>query len=217
MFVQIVSLLALAALSFAAPVQDVTSLGYLRCSSEGQVTGYVSKSLNSFGEYKGVSPDSDSNDVNHRMLVSLDVNVNGTQSILVKVFTTSPLSSFQERARQRFFVLGWDWGEDGSSIGSDGDYLLVGGAESTEPGVKPFYCGNTYTDRTNSLRKCASAIWVYDATTSEVTPQWTNDDGSVVVANIGYVNAAFVLTGDKETFEDTWEDKVEWMTFTFET
>jgi hypothetical protein len=87
MLVQLVSLFAFAASSLAVPVADITSLGYLRCSSEGQVTGYLSKSLNSAGVYKGVSPDSDPNDVNHRMLVSLDVTATGTQSLLVKVST----------------------------------------------------------------------------------------------------------------------------------
>lgn len=85
MLVQIVSLFALAAASIAVPVQQATSLAYLKCTSSGQVTGYISKSLNSYGEYEGVSPDSDSSDVNHRMLVSLDQSVNGTQSLLVKV------------------------------------------------------------------------------------------------------------------------------------
>jgi hypothetical protein len=56
---------------------------------------------------------------------------------------------------------------------------------------------------------------VHNGTTSEVTPQWTNDDGSIVNANIGYVNAAFVLTGDKTTFENTWEDSVEWIVSPF--
>jgi hypothetical protein len=85
MLVQLVSLLALATSLIAAPVQEVNSLGYLKCTSEGQVIGYVSKAMNTLGEYKGVSPDSDSTDVNHRMLVSLDQSVNGTQSLLVKV------------------------------------------------------------------------------------------------------------------------------------
>ncbi|KAF7340101.1 hypothetical protein MVEN_01928200 [Mycena venus] len=206
MFVQFVSLLALATSSLAAPVQDITSLGYLRCSSEGKVIGYISKSLNSFGEYKGVSPDSDSTDVNHRMLVSLDVTTNGTQSLLVK---NAPDNDYP--------FLGGIGGEEGSTIGSDGDYLHVGGTGTTAPGAKPAYCGNTYTDRTNKLRKCESAIWVFNSTSSEVTPQWTNDAGDVITANIGYVDEAFVLTGDKKEFEDTWEDEVEWITLAFET
>ncbi|KAJ7356790.1 hypothetical protein DFH08DRAFT_850072 [Mycena albidolilacea] len=206
MLVQLVSLFAFAASSLAVPVADITSLGYLRCSSEGQVTGYLSKSLNSAGEYKGVSPDSDPNDVNHRMLVSLDVTATGTQSLLVK---NAPDNDYP--------FLGGIGGEEGSTIGSNGDYLHVGGTELTASGAKPSYCGNTYTDRTNNLRKCESAVWVYNSTTSEVTPRWTNDDGSVVDANIGYVDASFVLTGDKKEFEDSWSDSVEWITLTFET
>ncbi|KAJ7275567.1 hypothetical protein B0H12DRAFT_267222 [Mycena haematopus] len=206
MFIQVASLLALAASSLASPVQETTSLGYLRCSSKGKVTGYLSKSLNSYGEYIGVSPDSDSNDVNHRMLVNLDVTANGTQSILVK---NAPDNDYP--------FLGGIGGEEGSTIGSGGDYLLVGGTESTASGAPPSYCGNTFTDRKNTLRKCASAIWVYNSTTNAVTPQWTNDDGTVLSANIGYVNAAFVLTGNKTEFEDTWSDSVEWITLTFET
>ncbi|KAF7367362.1 hypothetical protein MSAN_00798600 [Mycena sanguinolenta] len=206
MLARIVSLLALTASSLAVPAETITSLGYLKCSSDGQVTGYLSKSLNNFGEYIGVSPDSDSNDVNHRMLVNLDVTANGTQSILVK---NAPDNDYP--------FLGGIGGEEGSTIGSDGDYLLVGGTESTASGVTSSYCGNTFTHSTNTLRKCASAIWIYNSTTNEVTPQWTNDDGTVVSANIGYVDAAFVLTGNKTEFEDTWSDSVQWITLTFET
>jgi hypothetical protein len=54
--------------------------------------------------------------------------------------------------------LGGIGGEEGSTIGSNGDYLHVGGTEVTASGAKPSYCGNTYTDRTNDLRKCESAI-----------------------------------------------------------
>ncbi|KAJ6519304.1 hypothetical protein C8R45DRAFT_17737 [Mycena sanguinolenta] len=208
MLVRIVSLLSLAASSLAIPVETslITSLGYLKCSSDGQVTGYLSKSMNSFGEYIGVSPDDDSNDVNHRMLVNMDITANGTQSILVK---NAPDNDYP--------FLGGIGGEEGSTIGSDGDYLLVGGTESTASGATPSYCGNTFTDRTNTLRKCASTIWVYNSTTNEVTPEWTNDDGTVVSANIGYVDGAFVLTGNKTTFENTWSDSVQWITLTFET
>ncbi|KAK7040630.1 hypothetical protein R3P38DRAFT_2896646 [Favolaschia claudopus] len=210
------SLLSLALLSLAAPAApeteadlapDVNSLGYLRCSagSENQVIGYISRSLNSFGEYIGVSPSSDPNDVNHRMLVSLDVTGTGPQALLVK---NAPKNNFP--------FLGGIAGSQGSSIGSDGDYVLIGGTQSTAVGAKPSYCGNTFTDSTNKLRKCASAIWVFNSTSNQVTPQWTNDDGTAVTGNVGYVNEAFVITGDKKEFEDTWEDKVEWVTLTLE-
>ncbi|KAJ7651937.1 hypothetical protein DFH06DRAFT_537116 [Mycena polygramma] len=206
MLVQLVSLFALAASSLATPVQEATSLGYLRCTSEGQIIGYISKSLNSGGVYKGVSPDSDSNDVNHRMLVSLDQSANGTQSLFVK---NAPDNDYP--------FLGGIGGEDGSNIGKDGDYLTIGGTGSTSSGAIPSYCGNTYTDSTNRLRKCASAIWVFNPATTEVSPQWTNDDGSVVAGNVGYVDAYFIITGNKTEFEDTWSDKVEWITLNFET
>ncbi|KAJ7139561.1 hypothetical protein C8R44DRAFT_867697 [Mycena epipterygia] len=206
MLVQIVSLLSLAAVSIAAPVQQGNSLAYLKCTSSGQVTGYISKSLNSYGEYKGVSPDSDSSDVNHRMVVSLDQSANGTQSLLVK---NAPNNDYP--------FLGGIGGEEGSAIGNNGSYLIIGGTGSTTSGDKPSYCGNTFTDSTNDLRKCASSIWVYDSATGVVTPQWTNDDGEVVAAYIGYTNGAFLLTGSKKKFESTWEDSVEWITLTLDT
>lgn len=85
MLVQFASILALAASCIALPTKRAASAGYLKVTSSGQVIGYVSRSLNSDGEFKGVSPDSDSSDVAHRMLVSLDPTVNGTQSLLIKV------------------------------------------------------------------------------------------------------------------------------------
>jgi hypothetical protein len=115
MLVQLVSLFAFAASSLAVPVADITSLGYLRCSSEGQVTGYLSKSLNSAGVYKGVSPDSDPNDVNHRMLVSLDVTATGTEPPRQGINLLQHNNDFApetyptlavERAGQRLPVLG---------------------------------------------------------------------------------------------------------------
>ncbi|KAJ6574003.1 hypothetical protein DFH09DRAFT_1277021 [Mycena vulgaris] len=208
MLVQLVSLLVLAASSLAIPVPDATvnSLGYLKCTSEGQVIGYISKSLNSFGEYKGVSPDSDASDVNHRMLVSLNQSTDAPQSLLVK---NAPDNDYP--------FLGGIGGEEGSTIGQTGDYLLIGGTGPTKSGDTPLYCGNTFTDRTNKLRKCESAIWVYNSTTGVVTPQWTNADGEGIAAYIGYTNGAFVLTGSIEEFENTWEDSVEWITLTLDT
>lgn len=126
MFIQIVSLLAFAASSLAAPVQEVSSLGYLRCSSEGQITGYISKSQNSFGEFKGVSPDTDTSDVNHRMLVSMDLSSTDPQSLLVKVLTCFLFPSFPHVPRQNapnndYPFLGAIGGEDGINIGTDGE------------------------------------------------------------------------------------------------
>jgi hypothetical protein len=111
-------------------------------------------------------------------------------------------------------------------------YLLVGGTGPTKPGDLPSYCGNTFTDSTNELRKCESAIvgyrfltalplltnpqWVYNASSSRVTPIWINDDGLAVPAFIGYTTGAFVLTGSIEDFENTWSNSVEWIVGSFD-
>ncbi|KAJ7640128.1 hypothetical protein B0H17DRAFT_479065 [Mycena rosella] len=211
MLVQFASLLALAAsasaLALPALVQEGNSLGYLKCTSEGKVIGYVARGLNSLGEYKGVSPDDDTADVSHRMLVSLNQSTSEAQSLLVK---NGPDNDYP--------FLGGIGGEDGSILGvNSGDYLHVGGTRSTAPGAIPSYCGNTYTDRTNELRKCASVIWTYNATTSAVTPQWINDDGTAITAYMGFVDEAFLLTGSMKAFEDTWDASVEWVTLTLDT
>ncbi|KAJ7171824.1 hypothetical protein C8R43DRAFT_26580 [Mycena crocata] len=208
MLVQIVALFALAVSSTAVPVQEAAnSLGYLKCTSSGRVIGYIARTLNSAGEYEGVSPSSDSNDVNHRMLVSLDQSVNGTQSFLVK---NAPDNEYP--------FLGAIGGVDGDTLGTNSsNYLLVGGTRTTKSGDAPFYCGNTFTDSTNKLRKCASAVWVYDAATSKVTPHWTNSDGTTVDAFVGYVDAAFILTGSTEAFEKEFdEEEVEWLTLSLD-
>ncbi|KAJ7151550.1 hypothetical protein C8R46DRAFT_487509 [Mycena filopes] len=206
MLAQATSLLLL-----AASVQAATSLGYLKCTSQGQVTGYVSKSLNSYGEFKGVSPDTDATDRNHRMLVTIDQAATGVQSLIVENIDN-------DDADYSFLGgIGWTTGVNGTTIGRDGNYVLMGGTGLTLPGAVASRCGNTFTDRTNKQRNCASAIWVYNATTNAVTPQWTNDDGTVVVGNVGYVDAAFLITGDIKQFEDVWEDKVEWLTLSLET
>ncbi|KAJ7071376.1 hypothetical protein C8F01DRAFT_1110284 [Mycena amicta] len=220
MLVQLLAALSLPfCLSLASPTAplnvspEITTLGYLKCtattsSGKSKVIGYLSRTLNSYGEYKGVSPSGEKNDIAHRLLVSLDLSLAESgvaQSLLVK---NAPNNNYP--------FLGAIAGEEGSSIGSDGDYLLVGGTGETTTGAKPSYCGSTFTDSTNVLRKCSSAIWLLNTTTSLVTPQWTNDDGTTVLANIGYTQGAFVLTGDTDTFENTWNQDVEWVTLTLD-
>ncbi|KAF7306488.1 hypothetical protein MIND_00440100 [Mycena indigotica] len=216
------ALLLPALLSTAFPVDvagdgdvhaEINTLGYLKCtattsSGKSKVIGYVSRALNSYGEYIGVSPSNNKDDVAARMLVSIDLSLaeNGTaQSLLVK---NAPKNNYP--------FLGGIGGQEGSSIGSDGDYLLVGGTRETATGAKPSYCGNTFTDARNILRKCSSAIWLFNTTSGLVTPQWVNDDGTAVVANIGYTQGAFVFTGDKKTFEDTWNQDVDWITLSLD-
>ncbi|KAJ7022011.1 hypothetical protein C8F04DRAFT_246104 [Mycena alexandri] len=211
MLVQFVSFLSLAASQAQAlttPAQAATSLGYLKATSDGKVIGYISKTLNANGEFEGVSPDKDSNDVAHRMLVSIDQSVTGPQSLVVENLAAADAD---------WPFLGGIGGVNGTTIGSAGNYLLIGGTTQTLPGNPALRCGNTFTDRTGEQRNCASAFWVYNATTSAVTPQWTNDDGSVVVGDIGFVNEAFIITGGIEQFEAVWEDKVEWLNLTLQT
>jgi hypothetical protein len=61
------------------------SLGYLRVSVGKDVIGYVSKEQNDYGEFIGVSPSKDSNDVAHRLLVEFDVASTGATNLVTKV------------------------------------------------------------------------------------------------------------------------------------
>jgi hypothetical protein len=54
------------------------------------VIGYVSKSQNSYGEYIGVSPDNDSSDVKHRLLVEYNSTATGPQSLIAQVGAFAP-------------------------------------------------------------------------------------------------------------------------------
>jgi hypothetical protein len=49
------------------------------------IIGYVSKTQNSYGEYIGVSPDDDSSDVKHRLLVEYNATKTGPQSLVAQV------------------------------------------------------------------------------------------------------------------------------------
>jgi hypothetical protein len=87
-----------------------STLGYLQVSAGHSVTGYVSRSQNSYGEYKGVSPDTDHSDVSHRLIVSFDLSANGSTNLLASVRTCSYMhgSAYRqraERAGQRLPVL----------------------------------------------------------------------------------------------------------------
>ncbi|KAJ7785750.1 hypothetical protein B0H16DRAFT_4025 [Mycena metata] len=204
-------LLALAASqaqALATLTSASTSLGYLKAISYGKAIGYISKTLNANGEFEGVGAFTDATDVAHRMLVSLDESVTGPQSLVVENLAAADAD---------WPFLGGIGGVNGTTIGSAGNYLLIGATTQTSPGVPALRCGNTFTDRTGKQRNCASAFWAYNATTSAVTPQWTNDDGSVIVGNIGYVDEAFIITGGIAQFEAVWEDSVEWLNLTLQT
>jgi hypothetical protein len=68
--------------------QCSNTLGYLQVSVGHDIIGYVSRQQNSYGEYIGVSPDDDSNDVSHRLLVVLDVSATGPTNLLTHVGTS---------------------------------------------------------------------------------------------------------------------------------
>jgi hypothetical protein len=86
---------SMCAISISAPLPPTdqlarsSTLGYLQVSAGHSVTGYVSRSQNSYGEYKGVSPDTDHSDVSHRLIVSFDLSANGSTNLLASVRTCS--------------------------------------------------------------------------------------------------------------------------------
>lgn len=180
-----------------------TNTGYIQVTgSDNTVYGYLSTTLNTFGEYGQFTED--------------------PASALKIAFDSTSATNLDLTASNSFFTdlpfLGGTAGfsSTSASIASDSaDYVFLTATTLTTTLSAPVQVENSFTRQTGIDKESLSAIWEF--ANGIITPQWVNEDSSRPTTIAVYVPSeeAIALVGDVATFESTYGVTVVSLTFTF--
>ncbi|KAJ7304520.1 hypothetical protein DFH08DRAFT_1089225 [Mycena albidolilacea] len=175
--------------SYTANIQ-VTETG------SGSVLGYVSSSMNAFGEYSLQDGQTGALSVTFSyqpedVSAPLDVTINNV------AYDGSPT----------FFGGIKGFGSASSDLVSgSSNYCFLGSTVQTPSGTGPTDGANSFTDKTRIAEQIESAIWHYDPATASLTPQWFNSDSSAPATTLVYMagEQAFGFVGDFAAFTNSY-------------
>ncbi|CAE6447811.1 unnamed protein product [Rhizoctonia solani] len=155
---------------------------------------YVSSKLNEFGEY-GILADS----ATETLEVSF-ITRNNSEPMDLRV-TGAGVDTPMLGGITGFF----NEGEDLAS--GSYHYAYIGLTAQKPSGSAPQVGVNSYVK--DYERKIESAIWSFDSTTGQVTPQWVNTDKSTPNNYVIYVDKqnALFITADKEKFVEEFKEE----------
>lgn len=165
--------------------------GYIQVSDANTDAslGYVAKTLNGFGEYGDLTPNS-----TNGLLVSFTLDSTFSLNVVNGSSAAHPYVGG---------IVGFYSSDSNLSAGS-ANYNYLGGTDLTPLNSPPVNGGNTFTDSAGFAEDIESAIWSVSGSNT-LTAQWVNSDSSKPATYIEYSNStpAFVLVGDRSTFEST--------------
>ncbi|KIK01209.1 hypothetical protein K443DRAFT_678564 [Laccaria amethystina LaAM-08-1] len=176
--------------------------GYIKVTEAGtgKDYGFLNKDLNNFGEFQTTS------DPGQRAIFSINLAdaAQGQTNIAVNGASARPYIGG---------IVGF------SSALSDlksgfATYSYIGQTEASPLNSPPVMVGNTFSDATGLAKGVESAIWVYDAGSGTITPQWVNNNLSLPATYIGLSQGLLILSGDKYSFSTVFGPTT-WLTFTF--
>ncbi|KAJ8507242.1 hypothetical protein ONZ45_g10372 [Pleurotus djamor] len=179
----------------SATPDPVFTQGHLACTNldTGVFAGYVSRNLNSFGEY--VLTESSAN----RIQVEIDLDAAQAGPVDITLINGSTLPTYPFLGA----ISGFANADYNLGPGSY-HYAYLGGVTQSAPGAPAVEQDNSFTAATGSTVGTESAIWRYNPVTQEVTPTWVNVDGSLPSVSLFYDSAseAFIITADRAEFEN---------------
>jgi len=161
----------------------------------GTCIGYVGKDWNDYGQYGLCGQD----ELDLYLEVSIDLELAKRGATDIKT-VNGPDANFP------YFggISGYTSDCTCSSITKNSkNYVYIGATTQTDPHAPPQSASNSFTKKTQVSRKASSAIFSFDETTSEITPQWINDDSSSPETQLGVSHGSLVLLGDIELFTVT--------------
>ncbi|KAH7339075.1 hypothetical protein B0J17DRAFT_717496 [Rhizoctonia solani] len=183
-------------------IWDILSLGFLTPSAS-QITckprvyqgtkplGYLSATRNSYGEY-GTLQDSSSGALS---VVFSASRSNSKQLGLRVVGANADVSMFGG-------IIGFTTANDNLATGSH-HYAYIGLTPQTPAGSIPIKGTNSFDQVQNFERKVQSAIWSFDLSTKQLTPQWVNTNKATPRNYLLHVadENALIFTADKAEFK----------------
>ncbi|KAE9398841.1 hypothetical protein BT96DRAFT_994545 [Gymnopus androsaceus JB14] len=169
-------------------------------ASDGASLGYVSRTLNSFGEYGATTSSG------QELKVQADTSTAGAINVGT---TNSPDASFPYLVG----ITGFANNANGLREG-EFNYVYIGAGGQTAVGATPRAETNSFSIATGNPEAIESAIFVFEPSLN-LSPFWINGDGSKPTVYLGLYENALFLTGDKSAFTRTFGPAT-WVTMTFE-
>ena len=148
--------------------------------------GWVSRTLNTYGEYVVTTDTAD------RLQVSYD---DTSAPFPIQILDSGSASYPWLGAVQGFSNTDADLGAGSFN------YAVLGGVNMTAPGATPALRDNTVTESSGIPSATEASIWSH-GTASPLAAQWVNTDGSRPETNTVLADGLLVLTGDAAAFTD---------------
>ncbi|KIK00289.1 hypothetical protein K443DRAFT_100635, partial [Laccaria amethystina LaAM-08-1] len=148
--------------------------GYIQLTETGTGAdyGYVSKNLNSDGEFGTTT------DLDQRLIVSINLGDIEEGQFNIVVNGASPHIYFGG-------IVGYSSTSSDLQSGSY-NYAFLGQTEASQPNSPAVSMGNSFNDATGLSRGVESAIWTYDVVSGTFSPRWVNNDHSFPTTYIGF-------------------------------
>ena len=163
--------------------------GVILVVNSGGPSGYLSRTLNSFGEYSSTTTD-----LTQALQISIPLNNPGPFDLTPSnAMTTSGGASPEEGA-----TVGYSSSGDNLGPGSY-NYVYLTQTAHTPPGAIPQSGSNSFTVATGIPKDIESGVWYIDAS-GQLTAKWVNTNGGIVSTTIFQSQGTIGLTGDFNAF-----------------
>ncbi|KZT69725.1 hypothetical protein DAEQUDRAFT_251226 [Daedalea quercina L-15889] len=168
-------------------------VGTLKLTSvdDTESTFWVNSQATPFGEYGYTTEQSEALQVQYTLCDS-DSSTGPFNLLAINGLTTYPYVGA---------IIGFADTSD-NLASSSYNYLYIGGTHKSDPGALPQSGATAFSAASGTQKDYESSIWLIDPTTSEVTAQWINTDGSKPTVYLIYVpsSGALALTGNVNDF-----------------
>ncbi|KAF5389138.1 hypothetical protein D9757_004984 [Collybiopsis confluens] len=183
------------------PGKMITGSLHIHDAANGKSLGYVSNTLNSFGEYGLLTMSS-------RRRLKVKVDTTNSEGPLNIATLNGPDADFP-------FLVGIDGYandvSDGLNVGKY-NYAYLGAGSRTALGSCPVLgAQNSFTKDTGIKEGIESMIFVLEPAMLNLLPRWINEDGSKPTTYLGLFKDTLFFTGDKDVFEEVFEDTPTWV------
>ncbi|QRV93368.1 hypothetical protein RhiJN_21386 [Ceratobasidium sp. AG-Ba] len=170
-----------------------TNCVILATYTNGTQYGYVVPKFNAFGEYYQFQPTPDG-----ALSVSFPFSPDSPSELSLTV------TNYKDTETWPFFGGIAGYASSNDNFGRESyNYAYLGGTTSTEAGSPAKQGPNSFTAASGINKDIETAIWSYDPATTNLTPQWINQDGTAPATTVAYVQGVLTITGDTNALATT--------------
>ena len=188
----------------AAPTISPTVTGVILVAISGVPSGYLSPTLNSYGEYTTTTTD-----LTQALQISIPLNNAGPFDLT----PSNAMATSGGVSPEEGVTVGYSSSGDDLGPGSF-NYVYLTQTAHTPPGATPQSGSNSFTAATGIPKDIESGVWYIDAS-NQLTAKWVNTDGTIVSTTIFQAQDTIGLTGDFNAVDSTFGPASE-LSFTFQ-